>query len=315
MSWARTATFHEQLAVTLDAGLPIVQAVQLASDTAGGDLRAQGKQWSAGCATGQSLTDQLVSQPPFDIALIKAGETSGRLPEMCRELAAHYRHRIALRTLVIGRLIYPVLLIHVTLLAMGIILVFMRGWPAWTILGLPLGLWLTVGGAYTALRMLGPATRALLALRGPFAALTLPLVAANTCTVLRAALSAGLLMPEALELSAGACGNRVLGQRLTEAGRDLRHHRIDSLGAALARCGLPALMIDLTTTGERSGRLDQTLGQAATLMRETFRLRAEWAARVTCGAIYGGAMLAGAAVVFFAFMGYMGMINDVMQEQ
>lgn len=315
MSWARTALFHEQLAVTLDAGLSIVQAVQLASDTAGGELRAQGKTWSSGCANGRGLAEQLVDQPPFDIALIKAGETSGRLPEMCRELAAHYRHRMALRTLVLGRLVYPVVLIHVTLLTMGIVLVFMRGWPAWTILGLLLGLWLTVGGAFAVLRLLGPLTRAQIALRGPLAALTLPLVAANTCTVLRAALSAGLLMPDALELSAGACGNRVLGQRLKEAGGDLRYNRLESLGAALARCGLPALVVDHITTGERSGRLDQTLGQAATLMRESFRLRAEWTARVICGAIYGGAMLAAAAVVVVAYMGYMGLISDALQEQ
>ena len=315
MSWGRTALFHEQLAVTLDAGLSIVQAVQLASDTAGGELRAQGKTWSTGCAAGRGLAEQLVGHPPFDIALVKAGETSGRLPEMCRELAAHYRHRIALRTLVLGRLVYPAVLIHVTLLTMGIVLVFMQGWPLWTILGLPLGLWLMVGGVFAALRALSPETRARLALRGPLAALTLPLVAANTCTVLRAALSAGLLMPDALELSAGACGNRVLGQRLTKTGGDLRYNRIESLGSALAHCGLPALVVDHITTGERSGRLDQTLGQAATLMRESFRLRAEWTARVICGAIYGGAMLAAATVVVVAYMGYMGLISDAMKEQ
>ncbi len=315
MSWARTALFHEQLAVTLDAGLGIAQAVQLAGDTAGGALRTQGRQWSAGCSAGRGLSEQFSSQPAFDVALINAGETSGRLPEMCRELAANYRQRIAMRTLVIGRLVYPVLLIHATLLAMGIILVFLRAWTPWIIVGLPLALWVTVGAGIALFRLLGPATRARLALQGPLAALTLPLVAANTATVLRAALSAGLLMPDALELAAGACGNRELGRRLAEAGRDLRHHRLDSLGAALARCGLPALMVDHTTTGERSGRLDETLTQVATLMRESFRLRAEWTARIFCGAIYGGAMLAAVAVVFMAFTSYLGLINEVMQDQ
>ena len=315
MSWARTALFHEQLAVTLDAGLPIAEAVRLAGETAGGELRTQGKVWSAGCAGGRGLAEQLERQAPFDRALVKAGEISGRLPEMCRELAANYRHRMALRTLVIGRLAYPVLLIHVTALAMGVVLVFMYHWPGWTIAALPLALWLLAGSAALLLQLSGPAARARLALRAPFSALTMPLVAANTCIVLRAALTAGLLMPDALELSAGACGNRELGRRLADAGRDLRHHRLDSLGAALARCGLPALMVDHTTTGERSGRLDQTLGQVATLMRESFRLRAEWTARVACGAIYGGAMLAAAAAVFFFMSGYLGMINDAMKEQ
>ena len=316
MSWARTATFHEQLAVTLNAGLSISQAVQLAGDTAGGELRAQGRLWSAGCAAGRGLAEQLAAaqQPGFDVALVKAGETSGRLTEMCRDLAGHYRHRIALRTLVIGRLVYPVMLIHVTLLALGIVLTFMSGWSPWIILGLPILLWLSAAGAWFGLRMLGDQTRAHLALSGPFAPLTLPLVAANTCTVLRAALSAGLLMPDALELTAGACGNQVLGKRLTEAGGNLRHNRIDSLAAGMAQAGLPAIVVDLTTSGERSGKLDETLGQAATLMRESFRLRAEWTARITCGIIYAGAMLGAASVVFLFWMSYMGQINDVMKD-
>ena len=316
MSWARTATFHEQLAVTLNAGLPIAQAVQLAGDTAGGDLRPQARRWGDACAAGHGLAGQLAAahQPGFDVALIKAGETSGRLPEMCRDLAAHYRHRIELRTLVIGRLVYPVVLIHVALLALGIVLTFSSGWSPWVILALPVLLWLSASGAWLAFGLLGPDRRAQLALSGPFAPLTLPLVAANTCTVLRASLSAGMLMPDALELTAGACGNRVLGGRLAEAGRDLRHNRLDSLSAALARTGLPAIMVDHVTSGERSGKLDETLGQAAMLMRESFRLRAEWTARITCGLIYAGAMLAAVAVVFFFWLGYFGMINDIAKD-
>lgn len=316
MSWAHAATFHEQLAVTLDAGLTIAQAVQLAGDTAGGGMRALGVRWSAGCASGKALAEQMAAdgQTPFAVALVKAGETSGRLPELCRELAAHYRHAIALRTLVIGRLVYPLILIHATLLALGIVLTFMFSWSTWVILGLPVALWLTAVGAWFAWGRLRPAARARLALRGPFAGLTLPLVSANTCSVLRAALSAGMLMPAALELSAGACGNQVLGERLTEAGRDLRHNRLDSLAAALARCGLPAVVVDHITSGERSGSLDRTLGQAAMLMRESFRLRAEWTARITCGIIYGGAMLGAVVVVFLFWSAYMGQIGDVMKD-
>lgn len=314
MSWARTATFHEQLAVTLNAGLSIAQAIELAGNTAGGAFTLRGRQWSAGCAAGKSLAEQLAAgeQPPFDVALVKAGETSGRLPELCRDLAAHYRHRIELRTLVIGRLVYPVMLIHVTLLALGVVLTFQSGWSPWIILGLPVLLWVVTAGAWIALRLTGDTTRANLALAGPIAPLTLPLVAANTCTVLRAALSAGLLMPDALELTAGACGNQVLGRRLTDAGGELRHNRIASLSAALAKAGLPALVIDLTTSGERSGKLDETLGQAATVMRESFRLRAEWTARIVCGIIYAGAMLGAATVVILFYAGYMSQINDAM---
>ncbi|HEX3131964.1 MAG TPA: type II secretion system F family protein [Planctomycetota bacterium] len=317
MSWAHTATFYEQLAVTLDAGLTVVQAVQLAGDTAGGPFRAHGVAWSTGCAAGRGMAEQLAQtrQPMFDIALVKAGETSGRLPELCRELAANYRHRIALRNLVVSRLIYPVLLIHVTLMTAGVVLAFLCGWGLWIILGLPLALWVLVGGCFAGFRLLGANRQAHLALIGPFAPLTLPLVGANTCTVLRAALSAGLMGPDALELTAGACGNRVLAAQLMEAARDLRHNRLDSITAALARARLPPIVIDHVKTGEFSGKLDQNLGQAAILMRESFRLRAEWTARVVCGLIYGGAMLAGAVLILFVVSGYVNMLGDVMKDQ
>lgn len=316
MSWSQTATFHEQLAVSLSAGLTITQALPLAGDVAGGEVRTQARHWGDGCANGRSLAEQLAAahQPSFDVALIKAGEKSGRLPELCRELAAQYRHRIELRNLVIGKLVYPVVLMHVALLALGIVLTFWSGWSPWTILALPVVLWLLVGGAWFTFGLIGGAARAGLALSKPLAPLTLPLVAANTATVLRAALSAGMLMPDALELTAGACGNQVLGGRLLSAGNDLRYNRLDSLAGALARAGLPPLVVQHVTSGEKSGKLDETLGQVATLMRESFRLRAEWTARVICGFIYGAAMLGAVAVVFLFYSSYLGLINDTMKD-
>lgn len=316
MSWARTATFHEQLAVTLNAGLPIAQAVEIAGSTAGGAFTAHGRSWSSGCAAGKGLAEQLAmdAQPSFDVALLTAGEKSGRLPELCRELAAHYRHRVALRNLVLGRLIYPVFLMHATLLTVGVILTFTCNWSPWTIIALPALLWVLVVSAWLALGLLGSATRARLALSGPFAPLTLPLVASNTATVLRASLAAGMLMPDALELTAGACGNQVLAERLRSAGNELRYNRLDSLAAALARVGLPTLVVQHVTSGEKSGKLDETLGQVATLMRESFRLRAEWTARVTCGIIYGVAIFAAAAVVILFWLGYTNLISEVMRE-
>jgi type II secretory pathway component PulF len=316
MSWARTATFHEQLAVTLDAGLPIAQAVEIAGTTAGGAFTDHGRRWSSGCAAGQGLATQLSAdgQPSLDVALIRAGEKSGRLPELCRQLASRYRHRIGLRNLVLGRLIYPVVLIHVALLAVGIVLTFTRGWSPGTIIALPMGLWVAAAAAWSAIGLVGGPARARFALSRPLAPLTLPLVAADTATVLRAALSAGMLMPDALELAAGACGNQVIGERLTGAGHELRYNRLDSLAAALRRVGLPDLVVDHVTSGEQSGRLDETLGQVASLMRESFRLRAEWTARVACGIIYGAAVFGAAAVVLIFWSGYYGMIDDVMRD-
>ena len=73
-------------------------------------------------------------------------------------------------------------------------------------------------------------------------------------------------------------------------------------------------MVDHTASGERSGALDQTLGQCATLMGESFRLRAEWTARITCGIIYGLAMLGAVTVVFLFWSNYLGMIAGFAED-
>src|SRR5260221_9508608 len=143
MSWTSAATFYDQLRVLLSAGMPIVQALDLAAGVAASPHRELGRGWSAGCAGGAALAVQLAQsgEPPLAVAMVRAGEASGRLPELCGEIAGHCRHAIALRTLVIGRLIYPAGLLHVALVAAAVPAVAMRGGSPWLLLARPLGLW------------------------------------------------------------------------------------------------------------------------------------------------------------------------------
>ena len=115
MKWTSTALFHEQLRVMLMAGLPIAEAVSQAGQTAGGWYAQQAEKWSGELGRGQSLSAMMTASGcrAFDVALVRAGENSGHLPELCADIAAHYRHAISLRNMAIGRLIYPLFLIYV----------------------------------------------------------------------------------------------------------------------------------------------------------------------------------------------------------
>jgi len=113
--------------------------------------------------------------------------------------------------------------------------------------------------------------------------------------------SCPLLVPDALELAAGACANRELAVRLAEAGVAVRSGRLPDLVAALSACGMSGDELELIRTGERSGKLEEGLAQARVLAAERFAIRLQWTARAVTGAVYGLAMLIAAATIFTMF--------------
>jgi type II secretory pathway component PulF len=316
MTWAGAAAFYDQLRGILVAGLPLRQALELAGNAASGRHRSLAPGWAAGCAAGATLAEQLErhGEPVLATALVRAGEASGRLPEMCGEIAGYYHHAVALRRLMISRLVYPVLLIHVALVAAAVPAVVVAGYSPLLLLVGPAVLWVLIATAVVIGSRLGPAATARLALLPGLRGLTLPLVAGNACLVLRAALAAGMLMPAALDLAAGACGNRVIATRLRAAAAILVASGQGNLTSALGQAGFPAVVVQLVANGEVAGRLEETLARCAELEREAFRLRSEWTARVVAGTIYGLAMLLAAATVLFLASGYVSLLDSAAAE-
>jgi type IV pilus assembly protein PilC len=316
MSRTSAATFHEQLCTLLDAGMPIARSVELAGEAAGGIHQRHANTWAAGCSAGKPLAQQMRAsgEAELDVALVEAGELSGRLGGMCREIAAQHRHVIALRTMVIARLAYPLCIVHVALVAAAIPGVFMRGGSPWLLLAGPACLWGLAGAGFVAVRLLGREGWSRVALLRGARFLALPWIAANACLALRAGLTAGMLAPRALELAAEACGNRVIARRLAAAATAVLKGGLPDVTAALRSSGLPGEVVRLAEVGEHSGALDSELGRAAVLMRESFRLRSDWAARIACGTVYGLALLLGATTVIMLYASYLGMATDIANQ-
>lgn len=315
MTWVGAAAFYDQLRGILAAGLPLRQALELAGNAAAGRHRLLAPRWAAGCAAGQTLAEQLArdGEPVLAAALVRAGEASGRLPEMCGEIAGYYQHAVVLRRLMISRLVYPVILIHVALVVAAVPAAFADESPLLVLVG-PAALWALVAVAVVIGSRLGPTTASRLALLPGLRALTLPLVAANTCLVLRAALSAGMLFPAALDLAAGACGNRVIAQRLRAAAAGLVANGQGNLTSALAQAGFPAVVVQLVANGEVAGKLEDALAHGAELEREAFRLRSEWTARIVAGTIYGLALLLAAVTVIVLYGGQLSQVTDLADD-
>lgn len=298
--WHRQARLCESLGSTLDAGLPPHVALGLAGDAAGGTVGRRARAAAAAVATGTPLSAAMAGSGEDRLlcAVLAAGERSGRLPPLARQLAATFSLRARLRDEVIGRLIYPTLLIHLALLLLPLPWVVSGSLPAWTMAVGPLTVWVLVLSGVVAARASSRAgLLARLALRQPFRLLCRPALVADAAAVLGAALSAGLLVPDALELAAGACANRELAARLREAAAGVRTTRLPDLTAALAACGLEGDELELIRTGERSGKLEEGLSHARTVAAERFALRLQWTARLTTGTVYGLAMLIAAVTI------------------
>jgi len=318
MRWDSAAAFYDQLGMLVKTGLPLPMAVRMAGNTSSGWHRSQAPAWAAVCEGGAQLHTALsaAGEVPLVTALIRAGELSGNLPEQARGLGAHYRQAVATRNQVVGRLIYPVLLLHVALLVPALPGVVAKGDnPLWLLAG-PAALW--AAAAVLLIGVVGLRASPLaaqVALWPGLRLLTMPLVTGLVCQVLRGGLSAGLLVSDALELAAGACGNAVVGTRLAAQAPALRAGSGASLSDALAAAELGGDLLPLIRNGEVAGRLDEALGQVATVMSERFASRLAWAAKGLNSAVFALALIGVAVTVISMFQSvYLGPINDLSKE-
>src|ERR1019366_6187886 len=114
---SRRADFYHQLDQLTGAGLGLVRALeQLKNHPPDRSYRQPIGRLLEHISDGSTLADSLQSAgrwlPAFDIALLEAGEHSGRLDACFRLLADYYTDRARLGRQIIGDLTYPIFLLH-----------------------------------------------------------------------------------------------------------------------------------------------------------------------------------------------------------
>lgn len=316
LHWHRQARLFATLASTLEGGLPPERALELAGSAAGGVPGARARRAALAVATGTPLGRALADagEDAMACAVIRAGDAAGRTPALCRQLGEAFVLRARLRDDALSRLAYPSLLIHLALVVLPLPWVVRPdGISAWFMLLGPVLLWGLIGGAILSAWLSGRAgLLGRLALRRPADILCRPALAADAAAVLGAALSAGMLVPDALELAADACANRLLGQRLRDAAAAIRQGRLPDLTAALTACGFSGDLVELVRSGEHAGKLEQGLAQVRTVAAERFAWRLQWTARLATGTAYAVAMAVAAATVFAMYSQvYGGLMREI----
>jgi type II secretory pathway component PulF len=112
---ATRADFYFQLAGLVTAGIPLIQALEMVRANAR-SLRAPLSvtlaRLQAGATFGEALNATGQWLPPFDRAVIAAGEISGRLDATLKMLGNHYQERSVLLRRIMSDMAYPFFILH-----------------------------------------------------------------------------------------------------------------------------------------------------------------------------------------------------------
>ena len=284
-----------QFSVILKAGIPISRTVELIADkmtdkTLKRILEEVGKDVQAGRSLYTSFTERGKKLFPVTfLETVRAGEESGTLDTAFDSIAKHYTKQNKMKGKVRGALIYP---LFVLVIAIAVVIVLMvKVVPTFTAIfaeqgsELPMITQLLIGmsnffrnniliiiGVFAAVVLFyklygntegGRLNLAKLQLKlpvlGNIGNLNAASQFANTMTMM---LQAGLPMTKSITITSRVLDNYFISQEVGKISSRLEEGH--TLGASLreANC-LPAILVDMTSVGEESGELAQTLGMTA----------------------------------------------------
>src|SRR5258708_4766113 len=118
MNYDEFAFFNQQLAAMLRDGIPLEGALkELCAGMRAGPLRGEIEQLETSLKRGTPLPEALAGRrlPPFYVQMIQIGVRSNDLPGVLTMLADHYHRANALWTRLKGLLVYPLIVIGVSL--------------------------------------------------------------------------------------------------------------------------------------------------------------------------------------------------------
>jgi type II secretory pathway component PulF len=315
---------YHQFSQLINAGIGLLQAIEtLRRNPPARSFRIPLSRWldqlNQGATFGEALQSGGAWLPAFDVALLQAGEKSGRLPACFKLLGDYYQERARLLREMLSRLMYPLFLFHFAIFIMPIAQLFgaggLRVYAKQTI-GALLPLYLLVFiVAYAAQGKHGERWRGFLERIGR----GLPvlgrarheLALARLAAALEALLNAGVNVIEAWELAANASGSPALRRTVRSWRAQLEAGAPPSEALRRSR-QFPELFANMYHTGEISGQLDETLHRLHVLYQDSatqkFRALAEWTPRL----VYLMVALMIARWIVSFYIGYFGRISDAL---
>lgn len=287
-----------QLSTLLSSGVTLMEALTAIADENTGFwknlLITIKERVAAGASFSKALEECDHIFPEFYVNMVAAGETSGTLDKVLDRLAAFLETETSLKSKVRTSMVYPVFMICVGFIVLSFLFTFVipkitkifkdteSALPLLTVVLIAISdifqhyWWLLIGLLLSGIfgfRKLREKNRPLIdrvILRLP-GKIMQSLYYARFTRTLGFLLEGGLPVLRALELSAKSIGNTMLQRRVIEATQRVAEGA--RLSASLE--GFPPVLLQLISTGERSGQLVGILKNAADSYEEEFSRRVQ----------------------------------------
>jgi len=293
------AVFTRQFSVMIDAGLPLVQCLEILG------TQEEDKNFAAvilatrgDVEAGMSLADAMKRYPkvfdPLFTNMIAAGEAGGILDTILKRLATYIEKAVKLKSQVKSAMVYPVAVVVIAAVVVGVIL--WKVIPTFASLFAGLGAQLplptrVVIGLSNGLVRFGPFIIAavaglMFALKSYYATptgrmqidgivLKLPVLGllmrkiavARFCRTLSTLLASGVSILEALDITARTAGNAVVEQALFTTRKSIEGG--ETIAVPLKETAVfPPMVVQMIGVGEATGALDTMLGKIAEFYEE-----------------------------------------------
>jgi type IV pilus assembly protein PilC len=293
------AVFTRQFSVMIDAGLPLVQCLDILGNQEEHKYFAQViLQTRTDVEGGMSLAEAMKRHPKcFDALfcnMIAAGEAGGILDTILKRLAVYIEKAVKLKGQVKSAMIYPIAVITIAALVIGVIL--WKVIPTFASLFAGLGATLPlptrvvialsnnlvrfmpfiviagVGGAwgfktYYATEK-GRRVIDLISLKMPILGPILRKIAvARFCRTLSTLMASGVPILDGLDITARTSGNAIIEDAILQTRRSIE--RGETIAAPLKETGVfPGMVVQMIGVGEATGALDTMLGKIADFYEE-----------------------------------------------
>jgi type IV pilus assembly protein PilC len=286
--------FTRQFATMIDSGLPLVQCLDILSSQQENktfkDILVKVKE---NVESGSTFADALAKHPKaFDqlyVNLVAAGEVGGILDTILNRLAAYIEKAMKLKKQVKGAMVYPITIMSIAVVVVGVILVFViptfakmfaefgGELPMPTRMVIALSNFLTkyilvIIGAMVGIKMAfsryyaTPRGKKLIdrfALSAPVAGPLIRKVAVAKFTrTLGTMISSGVPIMDGLEIVAKTAGNKIVEESIYKVRQSISEGK--SIAEPLAESGVfPPMVVQMISVGEATGAMDAMLTKIA----------------------------------------------------
>jgi type IV pilus assembly protein PilC len=293
------AIFTRQFSVMIDAGLPLVQCLEILGGQQENKTFAKVlQQTRMDVEGGASLADAMRKHPKaFDdlfTNMIAAGEAGGILDTILKRLATYIEKNVKLKAQVKGAMVYPVSVISIAGIVITVILwkviptfaAMFAGLGAelplptrivialshWIVRGMPFfiigGILLVVAfrryyATYGGRRVVDK-----IVLKAPiFGVLMQKIAVARFCRTLSTLISSGVPILDGLEITARTAGNAIVEDAIMFVRKGVESGL--TLAQPLKETGVfPAMVVQMVGVGEQTGALDAMLSKIADFYEE-----------------------------------------------